>query len=142
MDAAYNSSRGDIVFSPNGEYQINASGLTQKGRYIFFILEGHEYLELLSDSAETGILNAGRSTIDDPVEKSGREIYRVDYSQPPDGAPPGAFARDSASGDTSGDGLKTAAPSFSLQHVRLSVKGVQAFHEDPVLFNIVELKGL
>jgi hypothetical protein len=132
MDAAYNSSRGDIVFSPNGEYQINASGLTQKGRYTFFILEAQKYLELLSDSAETGILSAGRSTIDDPVEKSGREIYRVDYSQPPDGA----FARDSASGD----GLKTAVPSFSLQHVRLSVKGVQAFHEDPVLFNLVELK--
>jgi hypothetical protein len=144
MDAAYNSLRGDFVFSPNGEYQINISGITQKGRYTFFILEGQEYLELLSDSAETGILNAGRSTIDGPAEKSRREIYRVDYPPPPpDGAPPGAFAIDrappDASGNASGDGLKTAAPSFSLQHVRLSVRGVQVFHEDPVLFNLVDL---
>ncbi|MDR0409119.1 MAG: pallilysin-related adhesin [Spirochaetaceae bacterium] len=123
INAAYNSPRGDIVFSPTGEYQIDAAGTVQKGRYVFFVLDGQEYLELLSESTEAGMLGASRLVNDDPAEQSGRRVYRVDYP-PEDGAP-----------GYGGDDDKPA--SFILQHVRLSARGVQDFHEEPLLFNII-----
>jgi predicted nucleic acid-binding Zn-ribbon protein len=63
IEAAYNSLLGDITFSSNGAYEINTSGLIQKGKYAFFALDNGEYLELLP--------NGGA------LEQPGRETYRV-----------------------------------------------------------------
>ncbi|MDR2659676.1 MAG: pallilysin-related adhesin [Spirochaetaceae bacterium] len=134
IDAEYNSSRGNLIFSQNGEYQINVLGLTQKGRYAFFKLKGQVYLELMQENADLRLLG-GRSL----DGGSGREIYRVEYEDAPSAASSaissvGGGAADAASVGT--DGLPI--PSFSLQRVRLSVRGEQDFHEDPVIFNLVE----
>jgi hypothetical protein len=138
IDAMYNSPRGDIAFSPDGEYKIDVSGIIQKGRYAFFMLEGQEYLELFTESAEMEILGAARagngavngSVNGDTAERNGRSVYRVDY--------PKLDSAEAAPDNESDDALKKAAPSFSLRRVRLGVRGVQDFYEEPVLFNLVE----
>jgi predicted nucleic acid-binding Zn-ribbon protein len=64
IEASYNSLLGDITFSSDGAYEINTSGLIQKGKYAFFTLDNGEYLELLPE-------NGGA------LEQPGRETYRV-----------------------------------------------------------------
>jgi hypothetical protein len=111
IEAAFDSSMGGIVFLPNGEYKIDIFGSTQNGRYTFFMLDNHEYLELLPESTEMS--RYANSSV--AAGQARREVYRV---RRPTGGSAGA--------------------SFSLQHVRLSISGVQDFHEDPVILNPVE----
>ncbi|MDR0684981.1 MAG: pallilysin-related adhesin [Spirochaetaceae bacterium] len=114
IDAAYNGSLAGIVFSPNGEYELNVSGRTQSGRYTFFVLDSKEYLELLPEGAEAE--QAGAKT---PAEAAGgkkaREVYRVDRQA----------VTDNGDGET-----------FSLQRVRLGAGGEEEFHEAPIIFNL------
>jgi len=98
VDAIYNSTLGEIYFSPDGNYRINLNNLEQRGRYAFFMLAGQEYLELLP-------ANGGATR---PSSVRQRETYRVGRSQGKAG--------------------------FSLQHIRLSTKGVQDYQEAAILF--------
>ncbi|MDR0662495.1 MAG: pallilysin-related adhesin [Spirochaetaceae bacterium] len=116
--AAYNSSLGDIVFSSNGAYEIKTSGLIQRGRYTFFMLDNDEYLELLPEDG--GVSPKTRSTGGDDPENSRREVYRVTRFRGDEN--PGVY--------------------FSLRRVRLSTSGVQDFYEDPVIFTPMESPAL
>jgi hypothetical protein len=120
IDAVYNSSMGNIMFSSDGRYEINTSGLIQKGRYTFFMLDKQEYLELLPDGGGKSLTQLLEGDNVAATEQARREVYRVDRSAKTDGS----------SGNSSG--------TFLLQRVRLSASGAQNFHEDPIIFNIVE----
>jgi hypothetical protein len=48
-DANYDSSMGRLRFYPNGDYELNSSGSSVKGRYAFFRVNNRELLELRSD---------------------------------------------------------------------------------------------
>jgi hypothetical protein len=97
IDAAYNSPLGSVEFSSDGHYRLTASGRVQNGRYVFFMLEGSEYLEFAPEEAAAGMRDG----------QARREVYRVD---------------------------RRPTAGFSLRRVRLGAKGVQEFHEDPVVF--------
>jgi len=48
-DASYDSSMGRLRFYPNGDYDLNSSDQTEKGRYAFFRVNDMELLELRPD---------------------------------------------------------------------------------------------
>jgi hypothetical protein len=108
IDAAYNSSIGRAVFSPDGGYRIEASGTVREGRYLFFTLDGQEYVEMREDGADGGTLGA--------TTQQQREIYLV--------------TRPEAEGSSSDGG------GFSLERVLLGVSGIQYLDEEPVLFTV------
>ncbi|GHV84320.1 hypothetical protein AGMMS50212_16600 [Spirochaetia bacterium] len=60
IDDAYNSTIGIVRFSLDGNYTVELNGNFNGGKYVFFMLEGQELLELLPDQ-----------------KTSGRETYRV-----------------------------------------------------------------
>jgi hypothetical protein len=107
IDAAYNSSIGRAVFSPDGGYRIEADGTIREGRYLFFILDGQEYVEMRDYGADGGTLGATQPQ---------REIYLV--------------TRPEADGSSSDGG------GFSLERVLLGVSGIQYLGEEPVLFTV------
>jgi len=66
IEASYDSSMGRLRFHPNGEYELNSSDSSVKGRYAFFRVNDKELLELRPDKN----LNQGQNGED-------RMIYRV-----------------------------------------------------------------
>jgi len=46
LDSAFDSSWGRIQFNTAGEYTINSSGNTRKGRYVFYRVDDNDLLEL------------------------------------------------------------------------------------------------
>jgi len=62
-DANYDSSMGRLRFYPNGDYELNSSGASVKGRYAFFRVDNRELLELRPDrdaNSRSGQNNEGR----------------------------------------------------------------------------------
>jgi hypothetical protein len=71
IDAAYNSAQGSVEFSSSGRYRLTVSGQIQNGRYVFFTLNGSEYLEMAPE--ETANEAGGTRSA-----QTRREVYRVD----------------------------------------------------------------
>jgi hypothetical protein len=46
IDASYEGAIGRIVFSPDGSYNLASGSAEQRGRYVFFMLDNREILEL------------------------------------------------------------------------------------------------
>jgi hypothetical protein len=116
IDAVYDSSLGRIRFSGDGVYEISAGGITKKGKYAFFIINGQELLEL---RPENGGLRAGESagTGSEPGAPRIREIYRVEAAAPEEGKNPGPR-------------------NFSLSRVRLGARGIQDLHETAIALSV------
>jgi hypothetical protein len=67
-DASYDSSMGRLRFHPNGDYELNSSDSSVKGRYAFFRVHDRDMLELRPD----------RGAIPHPAQNNeDRMIYRI-----------------------------------------------------------------
>ncbi|GMO51448.1 MAG: hypothetical protein Ta2G_09200 [Termitinemataceae bacterium] len=106
IDARYLSTLGSVVFSPEGNYEITQGENTKKGKYIFFMLEDNEFLEMIPENP------AGESSvyIDGRPKNFGRETFLVERSE-------------------------KSPLDFSLNRVKLTIRGLQEFHEAPIMFN-------
>ena len=115
MEASYDSSMGRLRFYPNGEYELNSSEGSVKGRYAFFRVNDKELLELRPD--RNGSLNPGQNNED-------RLIYRI-------AVPTGARNADARAADARG------ADNLSLFRVRLVPAGIQELQEGQVFLTKV-----
>jgi len=52
VDAIYDSSWGRLLFNSSGEYSINSSGSSRKGRYVFYRIDKTDLLELRPEESE------------------------------------------------------------------------------------------
>jgi hypothetical protein len=109
-DASYDSSMGRLRFYPNGDYELNSSDATAKGRYAFFRVHDRELLELRPD--RNGSLQPGQNNED-------RLIYRI--------------ARPANAGNSGANSTEN----FSLIKVRLSPVGIQELQEGQVFLTKV-----
>jgi hypothetical protein len=66
IEALYDSSLGRMRFFPDGGYELSSGGSVKKGRYVFFLVNGQELLELRPDQGKG---------------EQGREIYLVQDSK-------------------------------------------------------------
>jgi hypothetical protein len=57
-DASYDSSMGRLRFYPNGDYELNSSDQSVKGRYAFFRVNDRDLLELRPDSSSRSAQNS------------------------------------------------------------------------------------
>jgi len=57
-DASYDSSMGRLRFYPNGDYELNSSDQSVKGRYAFFRVNDRDLLELRPDPASRSAQNS------------------------------------------------------------------------------------
>ena len=69
VEALYDSALGRLRLYPSGEYELSSGGMPQKGRYVFFRVDGQELLELRPAAAAAT-----------------RMIYRVDTARSGDSA--------------------------------------------------------
>jgi hypothetical protein len=107
IDALYDSSLGRLRFYPDGGYELSSGGALRKGRYVFFRINGQDFLELRHTPP------AGPRTVDDPEAKSkndARLIYRIDPVRKTGAESP-------------------ARGSLNLSRIRLGATGVQDLHE-------------
>jgi hypothetical protein len=123
IDALYDSSLGRLRFYPSGEYELSSGGALQKGRYVFFQVNGQELLEFRPEgtgsrngtaaqlSASTAINNNSAGT---------RTVYLLDKAR----------NGDDAAGDIPG--------SLNLSRVRLGATGIQDLHEGAILLTAVQ----
>jgi hypothetical protein len=68
IDASYDSSMGRLRFYANGEYELNSSDQSEKGRYAFFRVNDKELLEFRPD--RNGLPRSAQNNED-------RMIYRI-----------------------------------------------------------------
>ncbi|MDR2375337.1 MAG: pallilysin-related adhesin [Treponema sp.] len=61
IDARYESSMGNMHFSPDGSYEIVSSTSIRRGRYAFFRIEGREAVELRSTEVRSTETQSGES---------------------------------------------------------------------------------
>jgi hypothetical protein len=109
-DASYDSSMGRLRFYPNGDYELNSSDKSVKGRYAFFRVNDMDMLEIRPD----------RGANPYPAQNNEeRMIYRIALSA-------NAAGRDSQT-----------AENFSLIRVRLSPSGIQELHEGQIFLTKV-----
>jgi len=109
-DASYDSSMGRLRFYPNGDYELNSSDTSSKGRYAFFRAHDRELLELRPD----------RNASPYPGQNSGdRMIYRI--------------ARPANTGSSGANSTEN----FSLIRVRLAPAGIQELQEGQVFLTKV-----
>jgi len=65
VNALYDSAWGRLQFHDNGEYAINSSGTTKRGRYVFYNVDGNNLLELrpeVSEDADSRMVYKTEST--------------------------------------------------------------------------------
>jgi hypothetical protein len=80
IDAVYDGSVGKIVFSKDGAYTLSAGGITQQGKYAFFLLEDQELLELRPQNgtgASRETYRVESSNRKDPAEKNPGGLYET-----------------------------------------------------------------
>jgi hypothetical protein len=112
IDAQYDSSMGKVRFFHDGTYELVSGNAVQKGRYIFFDVNGQKLLELRSLDAN------GNSAAKPPAvpeneprsDESRRELFRIEY-------PAGHEDREKAAGG------------LTLFRVRLGAMGVYTLPE-------------
>jgi hypothetical protein len=102
IDASYEGAIGRIVFSPDGSYSLVSGDSEQRGRYVFFLLDNREILEIRPSNG--GPSPAGTA----PTETNPRETYLVE--------------RDSAEDPET----------ITLAPIRLGVRGAQELHESAI----------
>jgi hypothetical protein len=118
-DASYDSSMGRLRFYPNGDYELNSSDTTVKGRYAFFRVNDRDMLELRPD----------RGASPHPAQNNEeRMIYRIALAG-------GEGRLTGPAADTARGGL--AAENFSLIRVRLSSAGIQDLPEGQIFLTKV-----
>ena len=71
VNALYDSSWGRLQFHDTGEYSINSGSMTRKGRYVFFIIDGRELLELRPANGEDSTA----------YQTENRMVYKVDTTE-------------------------------------------------------------
>jgi len=109
-DASYDSSMGRLRFYPNGDYELNFSDGSVKGRYAFFRVNDRDMLELRPDRGGSSL----------PAQNNeDRMIYRI--------------ALPANAGNRSGQ----ASENFSLIRVRLSPAGIQELQEGQIFLTKV-----
>jgi hypothetical protein len=69
IDAIYDSSLGRMRFYQNGEYELSSGGAVERGRYVFFRIDGQDLLEFRPLEGEPRRQDA---------PKPDRKIYRFD----------------------------------------------------------------
>ncbi len=110
-EASYDSSMGRLRFYANGDYELNSSGQSEKGRYAFFRINDKDMLELRPDRG-ANLLPAQNS--------EDRMIYRI------------------AVPANAGNRAGTQNPeNFSLIRVRLSPSGIQDLQEGQIFLTKV-----
>jgi len=109
-EASYDSSMGRLRFYPNGDYELNSSDESVKGRYAFFRVNDKDMLELRPDRSAS--LHLAQNNED-------RMIYRI--------------ALPANTGNRGGQ----AADNLSLIRVRLSPAGIQELQEGQIFLTKV-----
>jgi hypothetical protein len=106
IDALYDSPLGRLRFAPDGSYELSSGGMTTKGRYVFFQINGQELVELRPE----------RQPRDETA--TARQVYRVDAAR---------------TGET---GAGNSAAGLSLFRVRLGAAGIQDLHEGAITLTV------
>jgi hypothetical protein len=102
IDASYEGAIGRIAFSPDGSYSLVSGASDQRGRYVFFMLDNREILELRP--VQNGTAPTGTA----PTDTNLRETYLVE--------------RDNAE----------EPEAITLAPIRLGVRGAQELHESTI----------
>ena len=112
ISAVYDSPMGKFTFYSNGEYELSAGSVTNKGWYVFFEINGQELLELRPADMKntTASTNNGDNTT--------RMIYRADRTRK--------------------DELENSPENISLTRIRLGAAGIQELHEGTIALTPAE----
>ncbi|MDR0315385.1 MAG: pallilysin-related adhesin [Treponema sp.] len=112
IDAVYDSSLGRLRFFRNGLYELSSNNIIQKGRYVFFQVNGQNLLELRPEPQVRGSESRDNSNT--------RLIYLVDTAGKND------------------ERTNSAPENLSLSRVRLGATGIQYLHEGQITLMPVE----
>jgi hypothetical protein len=93
VEALYDSALGKLRLYPSGDYELGSGSMPQKGRYVFFRVNGQELLEFRPEAAATA-----------------RTVYRVDNARS------GASTPDSSSGSLSLSRVRLGATGIQDLH--------------------------